>query len=94
MASVILHHLALACQDPAAMERFYSKYFGFKPARVIPIDGGQIVFMQAGGVRIECFQANQQARLQTSRHSGPVQFRWDHPGLAHGLDIRSGRQHR
>jgi len=75
---VVLHHLAVACQDPAEMERFYSKYFGFKPARVIPIDKGEIVFLRCGEMRIEFFQAKEKAPVAPAGGDGP----W-YPGFRH-----------
>jgi choline dehydrogenase len=52
------HHVSLNCQDVLAIERFYSKHFGFQRARVIDLpDGRQIVFLKGGGVYLELFPA-------------------------------------
>ncbi len=50
-------HIALNCLDPIALERYYTRYFGFKRARVIPIGGGQqIVFLKGtDGIYLEIF---------------------------------------
>jgi glyoxylase I family protein len=50
-------HVALNCRDPLATERFYSRHFGFSRARVIPLGTAQIVFLAAGPVYLELFQA-------------------------------------
>ena len=47
MIPVEFAHLGLNCKDPLALERFYTKYFGFKRVRVIPIEDGQIVFINS-----------------------------------------------
>jgi len=44
----VFHHMAIACQDPQAIEQFYSQYFGFRRARVIPLGDTQIVFLKNG----------------------------------------------
>jgi glyoxylase I family protein len=49
--------VALNCRDPLATERFYSRHFGFRRARVIPLGAAQIVFLRAGPVYLELFQA-------------------------------------
>ncbi len=30
-----LHHISLTCDDPIAVERFYTRHFGFRRARVV-----------------------------------------------------------
>ena len=50
-------HLALNCRDMAVTERFYARHFGFRRARVIPLGDQQIVFLRAGDVLLELFQA-------------------------------------
>ncbi len=32
------NHVGLTAKDPIALERFYSRYFGFERARVLPIE--------------------------------------------------------
>jgi glyoxylase I family protein len=55
--SLVFSHVALNCRDPLATERFYTRHFGFRRARVIPLGGEQIVFLKAGTVYLELFQA-------------------------------------
>jgi glyoxylase I family protein len=48
-------HVAMTCKDPIAVERFYTQYFGFKRARVIPLGDTQIVFIKSGSMYLELF---------------------------------------
>jgi len=49
-------HVALTCKDPIAVERFYTKYFGFSRGSVFDIGGGnQLVFIKSGNVYLELF---------------------------------------
>ena len=58
--NLVFSHVALACSDPVATERFYTAHFGFSRARVVPLgDGEQIVFLKAGDVYLELFQARE-----------------------------------
>lgn len=57
MASLQFSHIALSCKDPIATERFYTRHFGFRRARVIPLGETQIVFLKAGDVYLELFDA-------------------------------------
>jgi glyoxylase I family protein len=64
MAEMNFHHIALTCNDPIAVERFYTKHFGFQRARVVPLpDGKQIVFIKSGGLYLELFKADQTSPL-------------------------------
>jgi len=47
MPEICFHHISLTCQDPIAVERFYTKYFGFKRVRVVPLGDRQIELFQA-----------------------------------------------
>ncbi len=71
MASISFHHVALNCKDMAVTERFYSKHFGFERARVLPLDGTQIIFLKAGGAYLELFQAKGDGVAPSN--DGPVQ---------------------
>ena len=53
-----LHHISLNCQDLAVVERFYTRHFNFRRARVVPVGNGQIVFLKdPNGLYLELFQA-------------------------------------
>lgn len=60
---MMVHHIAFTCKDPIALERYYTKNFGFQRARVAKLDnepqGRQIVFIKLGNVYLELFQADE-----------------------------------
>lgn len=73
------NHVALNCADPAAIEGFYAKHFGFKRARVLPIgDGEQIVFVRSGDVYLELFHAGGERAGAAPEKDGPAA-----PGVRH-----------
>jgi glyoxylase I family protein len=78
MASLWFSHVALACQDPNATERFYSEHFGFRRARVIPLGDDQIVFIKSGSVYLELFKAREGRTGAVPTGDGP----WS-PGVRH-----------
>jgi glyoxylase I family protein len=55
----LLHHVSLNCRDQLAIERFYTKHFGFRRARLIDLpDGRQIVFLKSSNdLYMELFPA-------------------------------------
>jgi glyoxylase I family protein len=67
-----LHHISLTCDDPITVERFYTKHFGFRRARVVPIDdhGGQIVFLRGAGTLLELFRAAEPNPLKPAQDDG------------------------
>lgn len=72
-------HVALSCRDPLATERFYADYFGFRRARVIPIDAeSQVVFLRSGDVYLELFAANGVSPAPPAQAAGP-----EYPGVRH-----------
>ena len=84
MAELMFHHMALACKDPIATEQFYTKYFGFKRARVIPLGSEQIVFIKSGNAYLEIFQAKQDVPAPRAGKDGPWYPEWRH--IAFKLD--------
>jgi glyoxylase I family protein len=72
MPDVRFSHVALNCRDPLATERFYSRYFGFRRARVVPDGGGQVVFIRSGPVLLELFQGEGAAPTPPAEGAGPV----------------------
>ncbi|NTW04088.1 MAG: VOC family protein [Oscillochloris sp.] len=61
-----------------ATERFYSRHFGFRRARVIPIEDSQIIFLKAGGAYLELFQARADAPVPLADGDGPLYPGWRH----------------
>lgn len=71
-------HIGIACQDPIAIEKFYTKYFGFKRARVIPLGDEQMVFIKSGNVYLELFQAKEESPGPPPKEDGPWYPGWRH----------------
>jgi glyoxylase I family protein len=67
---VLFSHIGLTCKDPLVIERFYSRFFGFKRARVIPIGDDQIVFIKSGHFYIELFKAKADSTLDAPKDDG------------------------
>ncbi len=57
MPTQAFHHVAISCKDPIAVERFYTKHFGFTRARVYVPGPGQVVIIKSGTLAIEIFAA-------------------------------------
>lgn len=72
-------HVGLNCRDQAATEEFYTRWFGFRRARVVEDDDVRIVFLRAGEVYLELFQTNE-SPLVEPRADGPT-----NPGTARHL---------
>ncbi len=74
MTLQIFSQVALTCRDPIATEKFYSKYFGFKRARVAELpDGERIVFikMMDSAFYLELFQAKEESPVPPPTNDGP-----------------------
>jgi glyoxylase I family protein len=69
-------HVALNCADPDATEQFYTTWFGFERARVVPLGDSKIVFLRHGEVYLELFAAGEQAaavnQADGPQHAGAV----------------------
>lgn len=78
MADLVFHHMAIACNDPIAVEKWYTKHFGFTRARVIPLDGEQIVFIKCGSAYLEIFQAKENQPYPEHEKDGPWWTEWRH----------------
>lgn len=78
MASLIFSHMAVNCKDPIATETFYTKYFGFKRARVVPLGDEQIVFIKSGDMYLELFQAKGESPVPPFEQDGPSYTGWRH----------------
>ena len=76
--SYVMHHVGLTCQDPIAVERWYTKHLGFTRGRVYDPGPGQVVMIQAGGVYLELFKASQESPVPPPTQSGPEYNGWRH----------------
>ncbi len=74
----MFHHFALTCSDPVTVERFYTKHFGFKRARVIPLGNQQIVFIKCDNVYLEIFQKDLDAPVPLPAGDGAHYPGWRH----------------
>lgn len=70
MSSIRFHHVSLTCRDPIAVERWYTRHFGFERARVVELGQSQIVFLRGNGVRLELFQATAEAPIEPPQGDG------------------------
>jgi glyoxylase I family protein len=74
--------MAISCKDAIATEKFYTKYFGFKRARVAPLGDTQIVFIKLGDMYLELFQANGGGSpVPIATKDGPTYPAWRHLGF-------------
>lgn len=72
-------HVGLNCRDPRLTRDFYARWFGFTPARVVPVGGQEIIFIRRGEAYLELFPADP-AAAQPSAGDGPAA-----PGLIRHL---------
>jgi glyoxylase I family protein len=91
MHMATFHHMGLACRDPLRIEGFYSRHFGFKRARVIPLGSEQIVFIRSGDAYLELFQAKGDAPAPAAEGAGPEYPAWRH--LAFRVDDVDAKLH-
>lgn len=77
MSTIAFNHIAVACNDPIVIERFYTKYFGFQRARVVPLGDTQIVFIKSDNAYMELFQAKEPPR-EPAKDDGPWYPGWRH----------------
>jgi glyoxylase I family protein len=60
-------HVGLNCRDTTATAEFYRRWFGFLPARAVPLDGQQILFLRRDDAHLELFPA---AAPATAKNTG------------------------
>lgn len=70
MKGLKFSHIALNCRDPLETEKFYTAYFGFRRARVIPLGEDQIVFLKLDGTYLELFETKEQMPLAPPKNDG------------------------
>ncbi len=69
---MVYSHVALNCKDPIAVEKFYTKHFGFTRARLIPLGDSDLVFIKSGNVYLELFKTDQDGP-KPDKDGSPVQ---------------------
>lgn len=69
-------HVGLNCSDQAATEAFYTRWFGFRRARVVRAGDEEVIFLKAGPVYLELFPTAAPAAFATGKdgpqHAGAV----------------------
>jgi glyoxylase I family protein len=78
MGTLVFSHMALNCKDMAAIERFYTRYFGFERARLISLGTTKIVFLKCGNMYLELFDAEGDAPAPAPQADG-----YHFPGWRH-----------
>jgi len=73
-----MHHIAFNCGDAIAVERWYSKHFGFERLRVYLPGPDQVVVIGNGGVALELFPTKDGAPLGHGEGDGPTFPGWRH----------------
>jgi glyoxylase I family protein len=71
-------HIGLSCKDPLAIERFYTKHFGFRRVRVYAPGPGQVVIIRSGTLALELFPSTEALPSPRVLGAGP-----DYPGVRH-----------
>jgi glyoxylase I family protein len=66
-----VNHMALACDDPIALERWYTKHFGFTRRRVYLPGPGQVVVIGNGGLSLELFPSKAEPPGPPPEEDGP-----------------------
>ena len=79
MQALAFSHMAISCAAPLVVEQFYTKHFGFRRARVVPLGNDQqIVFIKREDMYLELFQATTRIARDPANGSGPEYPGWRH----------------
>jgi glyoxylase I family protein len=78
MAEARLAHIALVCDDPLTVERWYTDHFGFRRTRVYDPGPGQVVMIGNGEIELEIFRAEIPRPDGPPREAGPMYPGWRH----------------
>ncbi len=71
-------HVGLTCNDPIAVEAFYTKHFGFRRVRVVPLGEDQIVYIRSDHLTLEIFKATEDRPVPQGDKDGPGYAGWRH----------------
>ncbi len=84
-----INHMGLSCRDPIAIERWYTKHFGFERKRVYLPGEGQVVMLGKDGTYLELFPAKGEAPPPSGDGAGPEYPGWRHVAfLVDDLDAK------
>lgn len=80
MGNTSFLHVAVTCKDQKNFEEFYSKYFGFKRARTIPLgDNKELFFLKdEGNFCFEVFPMDENRPVPDAESDGPHYPGWRH----------------
>jgi glyoxylase I family protein len=78
MSTPVYAHMGLNCKNLDATEAFYCTHFGFRRVRAIPLGDDRIVFLRAGDVYLELFNAKGESPEPAHVNDGPA-----YPGFRH-----------
>lgn len=78
MINTSFHHVGVVCKDPIKLEKFYTKYFGFKRARVYAPGPNQVVIIKSGSLALELFKATEKRPDNKPVEAGPMYPCWRH----------------
>jgi len=68
----------MTCNDPIAIEKFYTRYFGFRRTRVYAPGPDQVVIISSGNLSFELFKATEISPLPPPEKSGYEFAGWRH----------------
>jgi glyoxylase I family protein len=71
-------HVAITCTDPLATERWYTRHFGFRRARVYAPGPGQVVMIKRGDLYLELVPKSAQAPAPPAGADGAGYPGWRH----------------
>lgn len=78
MATARLAHIAVVCDDPLTVERWYTEHFGFTRTRVYDPGPGQVVMIRQGEIELEIFKAETPRPGGPPQEAGPMYPGWRH----------------
>jgi glyoxylase I family protein len=78
VATTAFSHFGITCSDPLAVERWYTKHFGFTRARVYAPGEGQVVMLKRGDLYLELFPAAEKRSAPPAEKDGTAQPGWRH----------------
>lgn len=71
MPSPTFAHIGIACTDQDAIERFYTRHFGFRRVRVADLGTEKVIFLRCGELVFELFQAKGSSPEPPHAGAGP-----------------------
>jgi glyoxylase I family protein len=77
MLNAVFSHVGVVADDPIALEKFYTKHFGFRRARVYAPGPEQVVMLKSGSFYLEIFKSEEK-RPDTPSEAGPKYSCWRH----------------